>query len=178
VTFAYNDWQQHIGPGAIINPNNETPGTNATGPVVESGINAAWQFNVSGMVELPLGVAAGVNLFGRQGFPVLYFVEVATGDVKGNQPSIQIGPATRYRTPNVYVLDLQLSKAFRIGSAVRVIPEFDCFNLLNSHTVLQRGGDVGVYDAATRTFDYFPGFNAVFGTLSSRTFRGGVRIAF
>ena len=76
VSFAYNDWQQHIGPGAIVNPNNEVPGTNATGPVVESGINATWQFNVSGMVELPLGIAAGVNLFGRQGFPTLYSVEV------------------------------------------------------------------------------------------------------
>ena len=87
VSFAYNDWQQHIGPGAIVDPNNETPGTNATGPVVESGIiNATWQFNVSGMVELPLGIAAGVNLFGRQGFPTPYFVEVATGDLKGNRP--------------------------------------------------------------------------------------------
>ena len=143
VSFAYNDWQQHIGPGAIVNPNNEVPGTNASGPVVESGINATWQFNVSGMVELPLGIAAGVNLFGRQGFPIAYFVEVATDDPKGNVPLIQIGPVTRYRTPNVYELDVQLSKAFRIGSAVTVIPEFDCFNLLNSHTVMGRNRTSG-----------------------------------
>ena len=31
VSFAYNDWQQQIGPGAIVNPNDETPGTNASG---------------------------------------------------------------------------------------------------------------------------------------------------
>ena len=78
----------------------------------------------------------------------------------------------------MYVLDLQLSKTFRVGSAVTVIPEFDCFNLLNSHTVLARQRDVGVYDAAARTCDCFPDFNAVSETLSGRTFRGGVRIAF
>lgn len=178
VSFAYNDWLQHIGRGAIINPNNEVPGTNASGPVVESGINATWQFNVSGMVELPLGIAAGVNLFGRQGFPIDYFVEVATGDPKGNVPLIQIGPVTRYRTPNVYVLDVQISKAFRIGSAVTVVPEFDCFNLLNSHTVMGRNSDVGFYDAATQNLEYFGDFNTVAWTLPSRTFRGGVRISF
>ena len=56
VSFGYNDWQQHIGPAGIINPNNEVPGTVASGPVVVGTINATWQFNVSGMVELPLGI--------------------------------------------------------------------------------------------------------------------------
>ena len=178
VSFAYNDWQQQIGPGAIVNPNNEIPGTNATGAVVESGINASWQFNVSGMVELPFGIAAGLNLFGRQGFPILYAVAVINDPPYYRSPSLQIGPATRYRTPNVYVLDLQLSKVFRIGPAVTVIPEFDCFNVLDSHTVLHRDGYVGFYDAETKALDYNGGFNAVFGPLSGRTFRGGVRLSF
>ena len=37
VSFGYNNSQQHIGPGAIVDPNNEVPGTNASGPVVEGG---------------------------------------------------------------------------------------------------------------------------------------------
>ena len=119
VSFAYNDWQQHVGPGAIVNPNNETPGTNANGPSSRAASTATWQFNVSGMVELPLGISAGLNVFGRQGFPTPYFVEVVTHDPNDNQPLIQIGQATQYRTPNVYELDLQLSKAFRIGSDSR-----------------------------------------------------------
>ena len=54
-SFAYNDWQQHVGPGAIVDPNNMAGGTNASGPVVEGNINSKWQFNVSGMVLLPAG---------------------------------------------------------------------------------------------------------------------------
>ena len=61
-----------------------------------------------------------------------------------------------------------------------MIPQFDCFNLLNSHTVLQRDGFVGTYDArAPLVFDTNPEqFNAVAEVLSGRTFRGGVRISF
>jgi hypothetical protein len=130
-------------------------------------------------VELPLGIAAGVNLFGRQGFPILYYVDAVTDDLAVFSYSIQIGSATRYRNPSVYQLDLQLSKPFRLGSAVLVIPQFDCFNLLDSHTVLQRSGFVGSYDA-TRSPAYDPccGFNEVVETLSKRVFRGGVRITF
>ena len=92
---------------------------------------------------------------------------------------IQIGPATSYRNPDVYQLDLQLSRPFRIGSAITVIPQFDCFNLLDSRTVLARSGFVGTYDATkSPAFDPCCGFNEPVETLSKRVFRGGVRIAF
>ena len=87
VSFAYNNWRQQLGPGAIVDPNNEVPGTNAGGPIVEDGINATWQFNVSGTVELPLAIRAGVNLFGRQGFPILYYVEAVTNDTRDTPPA-------------------------------------------------------------------------------------------
>ena len=32
VGFSYNNWRQTIGPGAIVDPNNQPPGTNASGP--------------------------------------------------------------------------------------------------------------------------------------------------
>jgi hypothetical protein len=180
VSFAYNDWRQHIGPGAIVNPNNETPGTNATGPVVESGINARWQFNVSGMVQLPLGIAAGVNLFGREGFPILYSVDAITNDLQFNVPSIQIGPAARYRYPAVYQLDFQISRVFRVGSSMTVSPQLDCFNALNSRPVLLRQGAVGSYEQVNgaQVFTPYEDFNTALEKLSSRVVRGGVRISF
>jgi hypothetical protein len=78
------------------------------------------------------------------------------------------------------VLDLQLSKSFLIGSRVAVSPVVDCFNVLNSHTVLARNGFVGYYNAEqTPAFEFIPDqFNAVVETLSDRTFRVGVRISF
>jgi hypothetical protein len=178
-SFAWNDWKQHIGPRAVVDPNNVTPGVNATGPVVEGGINATWQFNVGGAVELPLGLRAGVNFFGRQGFPTPYFIEAVTRDVLDSRPQIQIGGAADYRTPNVYILDLQLSRDFLIASRVAVGPVLDCFNVLGSRTVLSRDGFVGFYDAEqTPAFEPLDSFNRAVATLSGRTLRAGVRVSF
>ncbi len=103
--FAYNDWQQHVGPGAILNPNNLAGGMNASGAVVDvaNNINSTWQFNVSGMVQLPLGIEASANFYGRQGYPILYGVQVITHDPVPNlfeNPFIQIGPVGAYRLPD------------------------------------------------------------------------------
>jgi hypothetical protein len=178
-SFGYNDWQQHLGAGAIVNPNNEVPGTNATGPVVDGVINSTWQFNVSGMVQLPWGIEVAANFFGRQGFPIPYSVEVVTHDTRDSRPSLQIGQVTAYRLPDVFELDVHVERPFRIGSTVTISPAFDCFNMLNSHTVLQRSGRVGSYDAeGDPAFTQDPSFNAAGEVLSSRAFRGGVRISF
>ena len=145
VSFAWNDQRQHIGPGAIVDPNNETPGVNVSGPTLSDGqINARWQFNVSGSFPLPWGIEGGLNLFGREGFPAVYSVFVLTDGEVFNASLIQIGPATRYRTPKVFVADLQLSKTFHLRG-VAITPTFDCFNLFNKRTILGRGGIVGVY---------------------------------
>jgi hypothetical protein len=180
VSFAYNDWRQHIGPGAIVNPNNEVPGTNATGPAVEGDINARWQFNVSGTVQLPWEVLAGVNFFGRDGFPILYSFDAAiTNDVQGGY-SIQIGTAGSYRLAPVFQLDLQLSRVFRIGSTIALSPELACFNALNSSPVLGRSGRVGSFEVVNGVQVFSPDdfFNTAFGRLPGRIFRGGLRIAF
>ncbi len=185
-SFAYNDWQQHVGSGSIIDPNNFAGGINRNGSVGESiggnYINSTWQFNVSGAVELPFGVLAGANFFGRQGFPILYFVQAITNDVPANSfdsPLIQIGSVGAYRLPSVFLLDLQVERPFRIGSTVTISPILDCFNVANSHTVLQRDGSVGIYNAdGTPVFQPNDGFNRPLQFLNSRVFRGGVRITF
>ncbi|HTO89423.1 MAG TPA: TonB-dependent receptor [Thermoanaerobaculia bacterium] len=191
--FAYNDWTQTVGPGAIVNPNNLRTGTNASGPVVEvagmagntgagSFINSKWQFNVGGTALLPLGITAAANFFGRQGFPTVYYVNALINDALGGSDRIplQIGDVAAYRNPDVYELDLHLERPFRIGSRVIVTPSLDCFNVVNSHTVLQRVGLTGNYDATGNTPEFTQSgrFNAPVEQLSNRTFRLGVRISF
>jgi hypothetical protein len=174
-SFAYNDWQQHIGAGAIVNPNNETPGVNSSGPITV----ANWQFNVSGSVDLPLGIAAGVNFFGRQGLPIPYQVGVQTNDSRFNFYNLQVGKLDDHRLSNVYQLDLQIARAFQFGASLTVIPQFACFNLLDSHTVLDRNGFMGVYNAQlTPVFEPEQYFNGVFEEMHPRVYRGGVRVTF
>jgi hypothetical protein len=191
VGAAYNDWTQTVGSGAIVNPNNLRTGTNASGPVVEvagrvgntgagSFVNSKWQFNASGTVLLPLEILAAANFFGRQGFPTIYFARVSVTDKqKRHAVQLQIGDVGAYRNPDVYQLDFHLERAFRIGSRVSVTPAFDCFNVADSHTVLQRVGLVGTYDATRGTpFRQAATFNQPVERLSDRTFRLGARIAF
>ena len=179
VGAAYHNWRQEIGRAGIVNPNNEVPGTNASGPVVVGDIDAMWQFNVGGSATLPFGIRAGANFFGRQGFPILYFVEAVTNDTQGNRPALQIGSAATYRTPNVYQLDLELSRDFLVVSTVRVSPVASCFNVLDSHTVLAREGRVGTFDAqGSPAFIPNGSFNAVAERLGGRAYRMGVRISF
>ena len=167
-------------PGAIWDPNNPPGGYNSSGPLVDldTGINSTWQFNVGGMVQLPLGINTAANLYGRQGFPMIYFVDVNPNDGR-TAPSIQIGPVTAYRLPNVILLDLHVERPFQIGSLITVSPELDCFNVANSHPVLSRDGRVGTYDLeANPVFQQNGNFNAAQSFVSSRVVRGGVRIAF
>ena len=180
VGFAYNNWRQQVGGGGIVDPNNEVPGSNASGPIVEGIINATWQFNVSGTVELPLAIQAGVNFFGRQGFPILYSVLVEANDTRFSAPALQIGSATTYRTPNVYQLDLQLSRAFALGSRMTVTPIFACFNLLDRRRPRARARRVSrlLRREGVAGFRSDPAFDAVAWTLSHMTFRSSVRISF
>ncbi|HTO89427.1 MAG TPA: TonB-dependent receptor [Thermoanaerobaculia bacterium] len=187
-SVAYNDWQQHIGSGAIVDPNGTIPNPNVSGPVVESlgdrfgpiWVNAKWQFNVSGLVQLPLGIDASANFFGRQGYPVIYYVNVFTNDTRDSIPSIQIGPTASTRLSTVLELDLHAEKTFRIGSALAITPVLDCFNAANSHTVLERDGFVGTYNAERGTpfHQNTSSFDQPSELLTSRVFRGGVRITF
>jgi hypothetical protein len=189
-SFAYNDWKKQVGPGAIVDPNNLLGGSNASGAVVEpvgNGfgshawvfINSKWQFNVNGVVQLPLGIGAAANFFGRQGFVRPYFIRVVTHDTTGSRPRIQIGEVDAYRNPDVYQLDLHVERLFRIASKVTATPSLDCFNVVNSHTVLQRVGLVGTYSAERdQAFSQSDTFNKAAEVLGNRALRGGVRISF
>jgi hypothetical protein len=187
-SFAYNDWRKRVGVGAIVDPNNKVGGTNASGAVVEPVfassrasifINSKWQFNLSGLAELPFHIVAGANFFGRQGFALPYYVKVATHDTAGSRPNIQIGAVDDYRLPDVFEIDLHLERPFRIGQKLTVRASLDCFNAANSHTVLLRDENVGTWNTAkSPAFSPSPGFNQATETLEGRVFRGGVRISF
>jgi Carboxypeptidase regulatory-like domain len=188
-SFAYNDWRRHLGSASIVDPNNLVGGSNEDGGLVAepSGggqrtpfvyMNSRWQFNLSGLYQLPFGFQVSANFFGREGYVAPYYVKVITHDTRSSQPLIQIGKVGDDRLGNVYELDLRLDKAFRIGSRIAVTPSLDCFNALDRTTVLQRNLMVGTYDAKKAAFKPNPQFNTIYETQSPRIFRAGLRVAF
>ena len=194
-SFAWQDWRQHIQPQSILNPNNLW---DQGAPNINDGIavgygrdtiwfNASWQFNVSGMYQLPYGFAFAANFFGRQGYPQSYYVrsripgDNLVGVVSTSRIDTTIGALDTYRLPNVYDLDLRLEKTFQIGQ-VTVTPMVDLFNATNAGAVLQRQNEVGSYFAATSDspaeFDQSPTFNQIVETQSPRIMRLGIRVSF
>ena len=140
-------------------------------------IDATWQFNISGLYQGPWGLTFGVNFFGRQGYPIPYFVQVYTKDIYFSQ-NFLIGKVGDYRYPNLYQLDLRLQKAFSIGP-ITVIPAVELFNVANSNTVLARDNWLGGYNKDdTPAFTQSPFFNQITQIQSPRIVRLGLQVNF
>jgi hypothetical protein len=186
----WNDWTQNIPPDAIIDPNNDwgRGGQNTNGGAVVgySGkttvwINARWQFNVTGLYQLPLGINLGANFFGREGYPQSYYLRACARctDIDGSRYRNLIGNIDSFRLDNVYELDLRLEKTFNLGP-VALSATAELFNVTNNNTVLERVSRVGEFDtrAGRNTFTQNSAFNTILETQSPRILRLGGRISF
>jgi len=182
-SFGWNDFRQFLTAQSIQNPNNLwDPWTDGVGPNDNGGlasgfIDASWQFNLNGLYQGPWGLAFAVNFFGRQGYPIPYFVTVYTKDKYGTQ-NFLIGRIGDYRYPNLYQLDLRLQKSFLLGP-VTVIPTLELFNATNAGTVLQRQLGVGAYNQDDpHPFSPYDTFNQITLIQSPRILRLGLQVNF
>ncbi|HTO77793.1 MAG TPA: TonB-dependent receptor [Thermoanaerobaculia bacterium] len=130
-------------------------------------INSKWSFNINGLYQLPLGFNLAANFFGRQGYPIPYFVEVETGDgTPTSLKDVAVGKADDFRNKSVYQLDMRLEKTIPLFSnQANLTFSADVFNLLNSGTVLQVQNASGVA-------------NQIFEIQSPRVIRFGARLSF
>jgi len=130
-------------------------------------INSTWSFNVNGLYQLPLGFNLAANFYGRQGYPIPYFVEVETGDgTPTSTKDVAVGKADDFRNKNVYQLDMRLEKTIALFSnQANLTFSADVFNLINSGTILQVQNASGVA-------------NQILEIQSPRVIRFGARLAF
>jgi len=130
-------------------------------------INAKWSFNANGLYQAPYGIEVSGNLFGRQGYALPYYQNVALG-LDGTRRVLVSPSIDDTRFPNLWNLDLRAAKQFKFQQAsARVI--FDLFNVMNANTPLVRNRNA----AATGTAR-----NALAQNLSPRIARVGVVIGF
>lgn len=105
-------------------------------------IDAKWSFSVDGLVQVapdrPWGFNLAGNLYGRQGYPSPASVTVFVANGSGIE-RVQVGATESNRLPNLFDLDGRIEKTLSFRH-YGVILAFDCFNLLNASTILQRGG--------------------------------------
>jgi hypothetical protein len=185
----WNSWKQQIPPNAILDPNNRwlLGGQNEDGGTVVGysskstlWINARWQFNLTGLYQLPWGINLGANFYGREGYPQSYYVRTAQFDIDSTRKTNLIGKIDQFRLDNVYELDLRLEKTFKLGP-IALTASAECFNVTNNNTVLQRESRAGTWDleaAPGEQFSQYSFFNQIIETQSPRIFRFGARITF
>ncbi|HET9796257.1 MAG TPA: hypothetical protein VFS34_17575, partial [Thermoanaerobaculia bacterium] len=191
-SFTWNDWKQSQNKADCQDPTNQV---SATGPTCGSGItwyggaansgafsnvfiNSKWNFNVSGLYQLPLNFNVAANFYGRQGYPLPYYIQVATPDGLGVRglKNVLVGNPADHRNPNLYELDMRVEKVLPLFQKADLTLSLDVFNVLNANTILQRQiiastttGTAGSNDATA---------NEIFEIQAPRTLRFGARLSF
>jgi len=191
-SVGWSSFRQHLEPESIQNPNNlwnwggQNDGgglASAVSPKDNVWLNAGWQFNLNGLYQGPWGLTLGTNLYGRQGNPRPYKVDVVTHDVAGSEWSLLIDAMDTYRYPNVYQLDLRLQKTLQIGP-ITVTPAIELFNAVNSNTLLNSAPLTGTYDVGQyrpKAFGIFEPddfFDDIIEIQSPRIVRLGIQVSF
>ncbi len=187
---AYNNTKQNVGQGACVDPTNglyssgedTVPGACENGGLLSpnagggSGsfgnvnLQSKWQFNVSGAYQLPLGFTVAGNFYGRQGYPIAYYIIDATSaDGISRRAYVTAIDAQRYGW--AHQLDLRLDKNVPITSTVSATIAVDMFNVLNDITITQRNSRLLLASKATGT-------NTIFETQAPRIVRFSGRISF
>jgi hypothetical protein len=174
-SFTLNDWKEHVGPGALMNPSHidldpQIDGAQHMEFAVGSGKNyytsAKWQANINGMVQLPGGFEAAANLFGRQGYPKPVYLQLDLGALDGVPNVLAVSTTDQIRLKNLWDLDVRLAKTMRFGGASLTLAG-EIFNALNANTELYRN------PSATSTT-----FNSLDEILAPRIARLSARFTF
>ncbi|GAC1431820.1 MAG: hypothetical protein NVSMB68_04190 [Thermoanaerobaculia bacterium] len=180
------EWKQHVGARAIVDPTIARGGTGCTvcnneQVIVGSGtgsgakggvfINAKYAYNVTGTYQIPIiETSFGVNLTGRQGYPIPYVYRVSGSNGQGGSFRYLLAENSvdTYRHKNLTELDLRLAKDIRIHGDRAVTFSIDGFNILNRQTIMQR--DVRRLQLGAS--------NRITELQSPRVFRLGARVSF
>ncbi len=190
-SFTYNDWKQHkSGSNSCQDPTNQV---GANGYTCASGvqvyqnagtgsgsfgnvyINSKWQFNVSGLYQLPMNFNFSTNFYGRQGYPEVLYNREDPGDGLGTRLVPLTGDSDRNRLKNLYQLDLRLEKVIPLFQKADLTLSADCFNATNNSTILQRFGRVTTNPAGSGSSGRYP---TIKETQSARILRFGARLSF
>jgi hypothetical protein len=159
--FSWSDWEWSSVPASELeNPTDFLGGGEREGDPVLQGsgtgsgakggiyINSEWSYSVNGLYQIapdrPWGFNVALNLNGRQGYPIPYFVRVLTG------PNQQFAAYTlqltdspdEFRLDDIHMVDARVEKEFTFSDFGFTLG-VDVFNVFNESYILQRNHRIG-----------------------------------
>lgn len=159
--FSWSDWEWSSVPASELeNPTDFLGGGEREGDPVLQGsgtgsgakggiyINSEWSYSVNGLYQIapdrPWGFNVALNLNGRQGYPVPYFVRVVTGANQQFAPyTVQLTDSPdEFRLDDIHMVDARVEKEFTF-SDVGFTLGVDVFNVFNESYILQRNHRIG-----------------------------------
>ena len=93
------------------------------------------QFYLNGLYQLPWNFTVAAAFWGREGYPIMPYVQVTGSD--GRVRAVAVRHTNDLRYDDVYNLDLRIEKLIPITATANVTLSADFFNVVNSNTVLQ-----------------------------------------
>jgi hypothetical protein len=163
----------HNDPNRVVprwGPGSNVDGETFVGPgSIGSWLQSTWQWNLNGMYQVapdrPWGFNVAANLYGREGYPILYFRPVGGRDGIGRSILV-VDEVTQFRHPDIFTADLRLEKEFAATGNTSLTFSVDGFNVFNNGEVLRRVENLAAGTA-----------NWVLETVSPRIWRLGVRLS-
>ena len=108
-------------------------------------MQASWAYNINGMYQFApdraYGFNVAANIYGREGYPIPYFVNVNPGDginrsISANE--VALGAIDAFRNDDLLIIDFRIEKEFAASGNTSLTLSIDGFNLLNEASVLSR----------------------------------------
>ncbi len=183
--FTYSDWTYSKVPQSdITDPTLPLGGGLREGDQVLQGsgtasgskggvyINSQWSYSVNGLYQIapdhPWGFNVALNLTGREGYPIPYYVRIQLpGNENFANSYVQVTdrPDT-FRVDDIHIMDARVEKEFNFSDFGLTLG-VDCFNVLNQAYVQQRQHRLRLGTT-----------NDVREITSPRIFRLGARVSF
>ena len=73
-------------------------------------MSAGWQFNISGLYQLPKEFEFSGNLFGRQGYPQPYYHRIDLGAFEGRERVLAVDSVNEIRLTNLSTVDIRFAR--------------------------------------------------------------------
>jgi hypothetical protein len=132
--------------GGVLGGDLNDPNNSEVFPKGIAGNDSKYALRLAGSYILPWNINVSGTLISNQGYPYQSTYNITRTVFPGLSRSSQTVTLTRRgdeRLPTVTMVDLRISRAFRLAGSRRIEPQLDLFNLGNASTVVRNVAAVG-----------------------------------